>query len=129
MIGAIDSGLADRLVGVIDLIDGRAVHAIAGNRRRYCDVAFCGGDPLLLAEHYLALGLTRIYVADLNALAGKALQTRTLGRLLDLDLQQVLVDIGWQGDESDSEREQLNRSGAALSVCRMDCRHGVISLR
>jgi len=51
------------VVGVIDLKDGTAVHAVRGERERYRPV----GDPLSLARRFR---LEELYVADLDAIAG-----------------------------------------------------------
>ena len=51
------------MVGVIDLKDGTAVHAVRGERERYRPV----GDPLSLARRFR---LEELYVADLDAIAG-----------------------------------------------------------
>jgi len=64
-----------RVVPVIDLKDGTAVHAVRGERERYRPVrsALGGddGDPLALARAFRsALGLDELYVADLDAIAG-----------------------------------------------------------
>jgi len=56
-----------RVVGVIDLKAGAAVHAVRGERERYRPV----GDPLSLARRFRdALGLDELYVADLDAITG-----------------------------------------------------------
>jgi phosphoribosylformimino-5-aminoimidazole carboxamide ribotide isomerase len=56
-----------RVVGVIDLKAGTAVHAVRGERERYRPV----GDPLSLARRFRdALGLDELYVADLDAITG-----------------------------------------------------------
>jgi HisA/HisF family protein len=65
-----------RVVGVIDLKDGRAVHAVRGERERYRPVrsAIGGedGDALALARGFRAeLGLDELYVADLDAIVGR----------------------------------------------------------
>jgi phosphoribosylformimino-5-aminoimidazole carboxamide ribotide isomerase len=52
-----------RVVGVIDLKDGMAVHAVRGERERYRPV----GDPVSLARRF---GLEELYVADLDAITG-----------------------------------------------------------
>jgi HisA/HisF family protein len=52
-----------RVVGVIDLKGGTAVHAVRGERERYRPI----GDPLEIAPRY---GLDELYVADLDAIAG-----------------------------------------------------------
>src|SRR4051812_6344144 len=56
-----------RVVPVIDLKDGTAVHAVRGERERYRPV----GDPLSLARRFRdGLGLDELYVAGLAAVAG-----------------------------------------------------------
>jgi phosphoribosylformimino-5-aminoimidazole carboxamide ribotide isomerase len=64
-----------RVVGVIDLKDGTAVHAVRGERERYRPVrsAIGGddGDALALARGFRdALGIEEVYVADLDAIVG-----------------------------------------------------------
>ena len=64
-----------RVVPVIDLKDGTAVHAVRGERERYRPVnstlAGDDGDPLALARAFRsALGLDELYVADLDAIGG-----------------------------------------------------------
>jgi phosphoribosylformimino-5-aminoimidazole carboxamide ribotide isomerase len=63
-----------RVVGVIDLKDGTAVHAVRGERERYRPVSSViggdDGDALALARGFRALGLDELYVADLDAIAG-----------------------------------------------------------
>ena len=65
-----------RLIGVVDLLGGRAVHARAGRRDAYAPVALAAGAPLqppgdavALARSYLeTLGVRELYVADLDAI-------------------------------------------------------------
>jgi phosphoribosylformimino-5-aminoimidazole carboxamide ribotide isomerase len=64
-----------RVVPVIDLKDGTAVHAVRGERERYRPVrsviAGDEGDPLVLARAFRSeLGLDELYVADLDAISG-----------------------------------------------------------
>src|SRR3954462_11199885 len=66
-----------RVVGVIDLKGGAAVHAVRGERERYRPVrsAIGGddGDALALARGFRdVLGLEEIYVADLDAIVGES---------------------------------------------------------
>jgi phosphoribosylformimino-5-aminoimidazole carboxamide ribotide isomerase len=63
-----------RLIGVIDLAGGLAVHARGGDRARYAPVRNVvgreiHGNPLALAQTYREqFGLTELYVADLDAI-------------------------------------------------------------
>ena len=54
-----------RVIGVIDLLNGRAVRACAGRRDRYPPI----GDPVDLARRYVEhYRLLELYVADLDAI-------------------------------------------------------------
>ena len=64
-----------RLIGVLDLRAGRAVHAVAGRREHYHQVrqiagaGLTPGDARALARLYHdQFGLTELYVADLDAI-------------------------------------------------------------
>ena len=66
-----------RVIGVVDLLAGRAVHARAGRRESYRPVTAVAGSPieagdaLGLARAYIdRLGLTEMYAADLDAIMG-----------------------------------------------------------
>lgn len=79
-----------RVIGVVDLLAGRAVHARGGIRAQYVPVrtvagAAIDGDPLALARAYVdRLGLTELYAADLDAILagapGDAHAAATAGR-------------------------------------------------
>jgi phosphoribosylformimino-5-aminoimidazole carboxamide ribotide isomerase len=86
-----------RVVGVIDLKDGTAVHAVRGERERYRPVhsAIGGedGDALALARGFRdALGIEEVYVADLDAIAGES-GHRPLLRALAAEAR-LMVDAG-----------------------------------
>ena len=77
-----------RIVGVIDLLRGRAVHARAGRRDLYEPVqqvagtAIEAGDAVALARAYVdRLGVRELYVADLDALAGGPIQRPALSAI------------------------------------------------
>jgi phosphoribosylformimino-5-aminoimidazole carboxamide ribotide isomerase len=64
-----------RVIGVIDVLGGRAVHARAGRREAYAPVRHVAGssiepgDALALARMYVThFGLGELYVADLDAI-------------------------------------------------------------
>lgn len=69
-----------RVIGVIDLMGGHAVHAVRGDRDRYQPVG--DGDAVALARRYAnELGLGEIYVADLDAIRGGARQDTAVAAL------------------------------------------------
>jgi phosphoribosylformimino-5-aminoimidazole carboxamide ribotide isomerase len=121
-----------RVVPVIDLKGGAAVHAVRGERERYRPI----GDPLTLAR---AFRLEELYVADLDAITGAGdndAVIRALAResrvmvdagvseperaraLLDLGVDRVVV-----GTETLDDAEALDAlTDAVLSVDLRDGR-------
>jgi phosphoribosylformimino-5-aminoimidazole carboxamide ribotide isomerase len=73
-----------RIIGVIDLKEGQAVHARGGRRDLYSPIqrsagAIVDGDPLALVGVYVeTFGLSEVYVADLDAIASHPLQAETI---------------------------------------------------
>jgi HisA/HisF family protein len=63
-----------RFIPVIDLLEGQAVHAVRGEREKYKPVQsiLCDkSDPAAIAAAFRdRLGLSEIYIADLNAIQG-----------------------------------------------------------
>jgi phosphoribosylformimino-5-aminoimidazole carboxamide ribotide isomerase len=124
-----------RVVGVIDLVRGRAVHANGGARDRYAPIdAVAGvpvnGDAVALADAYIRrLSLADVYVADLDAIGGGALQAPVISsisgiagtawvdagvssvdqarRLIELDIARVIVGL-----------ETLTSWDALAAICR-----------
>jgi HisA/HisF family protein len=86
-----------RVVGVIDLKGGTAVHAVRGERERYRPVSSViggdDGDALALARGFRdELGLAELYVADLDAIVGEGENNASIGALAR-DVR-VMVDAG-----------------------------------
>jgi len=77
------------LIPVLDLAHGQAVHAVGGRREEYRPVESVltpgqSGNAMALARAYRErLGATQCYVADLDAIQEKGLQSELLGRLAD----------------------------------------------
>jgi len=72
-----------QVVGVLDLLADRAVHARGGQRSMYAPVVMVAGEPIQpghapgLARAYVdRLGLDEIYVADLTAIAASLERSR-----------------------------------------------------
>ena len=77
-----------RVIGVVDLAHGRAVHASGGRRERYAPVSTVAGAPIkagdapALARAFIEdLGLSELYVADLDAIAGGPSQDAVIAAL------------------------------------------------
>jgi phosphoribosylformimino-5-aminoimidazole carboxamide ribotide isomerase len=86
-----------RVVPVIDLKAGTAVHAVRGERERYRPVrsviAGDDGDPLSLARAFRSeLGLDELYVADLDAITGERELSSSIAALARE--ARVMVDAG-----------------------------------
>jgi phosphoribosylformimino-5-aminoimidazole carboxamide ribotide isomerase len=86
-----------RVVPVIDLKDGTAVHAVRGERERYRPVRSViggdDGDPVSLARAFRSeLGLDELYVADLDAIGGDGGHSACIGALARE--ARVMVDAG-----------------------------------
>ena len=90
-----------RVVGVIDIRGGHAVHARGGEREAYASVeAVAGvairGDAVGLARAYVErLRVREIYVADLDAIASGvgAIDTAVLGEMAAIGVP-IMVDAG-----------------------------------
>ena len=107
-----------RVIGVVDLRAGQAVHARAGARDRYEPVrAVAGsaiepGDPLALARAYVdRLGIRELYVADLDAIGGHAPQHRLISELAGVGAP-LWLDAG----VSSGERARLALDAGATRV-------------
>lgn len=88
-----------RIIGVIDLKDGIAVHARGGRRELYAPVhqsagTVVHGDSLALARVYVdTFGLSEIYLADLDAIGSKMLQVQAIRAISRLGAR-LWVDAG-----------------------------------
>lgn len=92
-----------QIIPVLDLSQGLAVHAQAGERSRYAPlksglVPNRDGDPLaLLRAFHTELGAHECYVADLDAIQGGAVQRQLISQLAEFHTGfagALLVDAG-----------------------------------
>jgi phosphoribosylformimino-5-aminoimidazole carboxamide ribotide isomerase len=111
-----------RIIGVIDLKEGQAVHARGGRRELYTPVrqsagVMVNGDPMALARVYVGtFGLSEIYVADLDAIGSHTLQADVI-RDLSMVGASLWVDAGFaQADETPAALE----AGAATIVVGLE---------
>jgi phosphoribosylformimino-5-aminoimidazole carboxamide ribotide isomerase len=91
------------IIPVLDLSQGVAVHARAGDRSRYQPVSSvlapdAAGDPVALLRAYREiLGAAECYIADLDAIQGGAIQRSILRELAQFETGfsgPLLVDAG-----------------------------------
>jgi HisA/HisF family protein len=87
---------AMRIVPVLDLKGGVVVHALRGDRAGYaplCSPLVDGSEPVAVAAALCAhTGSGRLYVADLDAIAGAPADVETLRRLVAV--AELWVDAG-----------------------------------
>lgn len=87
-----------RLIPVMDLRDGLAVHAVKGDREQYRPVTSVLADtaePLEVARAFREkLGLSELYIADLNAIQGRGHHRALISRLAQQSGMRLIVDAG-----------------------------------
>jgi len=108
-----------RLVGVIDLMGGAVVRAIAGRREAYRPIVSPLGPasaPDAIAGALLSLGVGELYVADLDAIAGAEPAWAALGALQEFAVP-LWVDAGVR---EASRATQLARLGVARVVVGLE---------
>lgn len=105
------------VIGVVDLLDGSAVHARGGSRADYRPVrevagtAIPEGDPLAVIREYGALGVREVYVADLDAILQRGHQDELVSALAATDVP-LWLDAG----VSTAARAQQVRNRGATRV-------------
>jgi phosphoribosylformimino-5-aminoimidazole carboxamide ribotide isomerase len=119
-----------RLIAVIDLLDGRAVHARFGERELYRPVERVAGidvrgDPETLARIYRErCGISELYVADLDAIRGQRQQSAAL-------CASAGVGVGFCLDAGIRTVDEARRAfdvGAARAVVGLETLHSYAEL-
>lgn len=133
------------MIPVMDLRDGLAVHAVKGNREHYRPVTSVLTDtaePLEVARAFRdKLGLSELYIADLNAIQGRGHHRVLISRLAQQSGMRLIVDAGAADvtsalqvlDAGASQviigAETLSTWEMALAICAaIDPRHLIFSL-
>ena len=86
-----------KIVPVIDILNGLAVHAIRGKRSEYQQLqsSLCKSvDPLEVSMAFEALGFSELYVADLDAITGDKLNFQLFSRIAAETKLKLMVDAG-----------------------------------
>jgi len=89
------------IIPVIDVLEGKVVHAVAGDRSRYrpltTSILTSSPDPYALLERLAEKGFGKVYIADLNAIThGEVTIESLIEHACKLGLT-VLADIGRAG--------------------------------
>ena len=118
------------IIPVVDLLQGRVVRAVRGDRKSYQPIvsALCGSsEPLAVARtlgEYCASN--RLYVADLDALQGGAVQVDALRALLaGVPALELWVDAGF----ADAAAAQALRDRLGTAAARVVTVYASESLR
>ena len=86
-----------KVIPVIDILKGVAVHAVRGKRKEYqplksiiCDTT----NPLAVASAFKSLGFKELYVADLDAITSKSVNSSVLKQIVEMTGLELIVDAG-----------------------------------
>jgi len=86
-----------QIIPVLDLLDGHVVRGVGGQRETYRPIEsdlVAGANPLEIATAFRdQFGLSRLYVADLNAIQNQALDVATITALVEAGFD-LMVDAG-----------------------------------
>jgi phosphoribosylformimino-5-aminoimidazole carboxamide ribotide isomerase len=86
-----------KVIPVIDVLNGVAVHGIRGERERYQPLksALCrSADPLDIASSFESLGFGSLYLADLDAILGKSANFAVYSQIMTETRLDLMVDAG-----------------------------------
>jgi phosphoribosylformimino-5-aminoimidazole carboxamide ribotide isomerase len=86
-----------KVIPVIDVLNGVAVHGIRGERERYQPLksTLCASaDPLDFALTFESLGFTSLYLADLDAILGKSANFNVYSQIMTETGLDLMVDAG-----------------------------------
>ncbi|MHA1697211.1 MAG: HisA/HisF-related TIM barrel protein [Promethearchaeota archaeon] len=140
-----------RIIPVIDIKDGVAVHAVKGMRNQYKPVLcpWCkSSDPLDLAKQYRSVfGLKDLYIADLDSIMHERMNTKIYEKIIKQCDGRIMVDSGittfekYQelinysfdeiilGTESIKDVETFNQileNASSQIIISLDLRHGKV---
>jgi phosphoribosylformimino-5-aminoimidazole carboxamide ribotide isomerase len=86
-----------KIIPVIDVLNGVAVHGIRGERERYqpLNSILCrSADPLDIALTFDSLGFCSLYLADLDAILGKSANFNVYRQIVTQARLDLMVDAG-----------------------------------
>jgi len=86
-----------KVIPVVDVLNGVAVHGIRGERERYQTLksTLCkSADPLDIALTFESLGFSSLYLADLDAILGKSANFSLYQKIMTQTSLDLMVDAG-----------------------------------
>ena len=86
-----------KVIPVIDILNGKVVHAVRGKRSEYQPLQSSLTDsvePLRVAKTFEALGFSWLYVADLDAIIDCSADFQVFKRIVDETGLRLMVDSG-----------------------------------
>ena len=86
-----------KIIPVIDVLNGIAVHGIRGERKRYQPLKslLCkSADPIEIASAFESLGFSSLYLADLDAILGKTANFSVYRQIMTETSLDLMVDAG-----------------------------------
>ena len=86
-----------KIIPVIDVLNGIAVHGIRGERKRYQPLKslLCkSADPIEIASAFESLGFSSLYLADLDAILGKTANFNVYRQIMAKTSLDLMVDAG-----------------------------------
>lgn len=108
-----------KVIPVIDVLNGKVVHAVRGKRSEYqplksilCDSV----DPVEVAEAFRKLGFSELYVADLDAIIDCSSDFHVLKRVVDETGLTLMVDAGVSAMERAKELLQAGVSKLVIGT-------------
>ena len=95
----INSHLVENLkvIPVIDILNGKVVHAVKGKRSEYKplqSILTDATEPLAVAKAFKNLGFTELYIADLDAIIDCSTSFKLLKQIADETGLAMMVDTG-----------------------------------
>jgi len=86
-----------KIIPVIDVLNGIAVHGVRGERKRYQPLKslLCkSADPIEIAAAFESLGFSSLYLADLDAILGKTANFNVYMQIMAEASLDLMVDAG-----------------------------------
>jgi phosphoribosylformimino-5-aminoimidazole carboxamide ribotide isomerase len=86
-----------KIIPVIDVLNGIAVHGIKGERKRYQplkSILCSSSEPVELASVFESLGFNALYLADLDAILGKSANFNIYNQIIAKTSLDLMVDAG-----------------------------------